>query len=323
MSLYPAIEPYEHGTLDVGDGNILFWEASGNPDGKPALVLHGGPGSGCTPGARRFFDPAVYRIVLFDQRNCGRSRPLASTPEADLSSNTTWHLVADIELLREHLGVERWLVLGGSWGSVLGLAYAETHPTRVSEMILFGSPTGRHCENDWLFRGGLFPLFPEEWDRLVQALPEEDRAGDIVEAYHRRLTDPDPEVCRQAAEDWCLWESATPDWPPVKGLSTRYQDPEFALGFARLVTHYVRHNLWLEDGILLQNADKIAHIPGAIINGRYDFQSPIGNAYLLKKAWPTADLVIVGDGGHSLRTGGVGEALVRFTDAFRGQGSVV
>ena len=254
---YPEIEPYEHGMLDAGDGNLVYWETCGNPRGKPAVVLHGGPGSGCTEWHRRLFDPEAYRIVLFDQRNCGRSTPHASAPDIDLTRNTTAHLIADIELLRQRLNVERWLVLGGSWGCTLALAYAEQHPDRVTEMVLFGVTTGRRAEFDWLFRGGVAAFFPEQWERLRAALPADERDGDIVEAYHRLLFDPDPTVRERAAFEWCLWESATPAWPPAPGLAHRYTDPKFALAFARLVTHYVRHDAWIEDGSLLRDAERL------------------------------------------------------------------
>ena len=314
--LYPPIEPYEHGLLDVGDGNLVYWEACGDPDGKPAVVLHGGPGSGCTEGHRRLFDPAAYRLVLFDQRGCGRSTPHAGDPATGLSANTTAHLVADIERLRQYLRIDRWLVLGGSWGSTLALAYAEAHPDRVTEMVLFGVTTGRRRETDWLFRGGVSLLFPEQWQALVDALPDADREGDIVEAYSRLLNGPDPAVRQRAAEAWCLWESATPDWPPKPGLARRFTDPRFALAFARLVTHYVRHNLWLEDGVLLRNAGLLADIPGVLINGRFDFQAPIANAWELSRAWPRAELVIVEEAGHDASNAAITRELVRATDRF-------
>lgn len=313
--LYPEIEPHEHGMLKVGDGNLVYWEACGNPRGKPTVVLHGGPGSGCTAWHRRLFDPAVYRIVLFDQRGCGRSTPHASAPDADLTSNNTPNLIADIEKLRQHLGFNRWLVLGGSWGSTLALAYAETHPDRVSQMILFGVTTGRRSEFDWTFRGGLAAFFPEQWDSLRAGVPVAERDGDIVEAYHGLLHDPDPVVRQRAAEAWCTWESATPTWPPTTGLAERFTDPSYALAFARIVTHYVRHNAWLEDGSLLRDADSLADIPGILINGRFDFQAPIGNAWRLSRAWPRAKLVIVDDAGHSVNQSLTRE-LIRATDEF-------
>jgi proline iminopeptidase len=314
--LYPAIEPYEHGMLDVGDGNAVYWETCGNPNGKPAVFLHGGPGSGCTTWSRRLFDPAAYRIVLFDQRNCGRSLPHAGSPDTDLASNNTANLVADIERLREHMGIDRWLVCGGSWGSTLALAYAEQHPQHVTEMILFGVTTGRHSEFDWLFRGGIAVLFPEEWERLRLHLPVADRDGDIAEAYHRLLNDPDATVRQRAAEAWCMWESASPAWPPVAGLAARFTDPKFALGFACTVTHYVRNNAWLEDGILLHNAGVLADIPGVLITGRFDFQAPIANAWHLRRAWPRADLVIVDNAGHAADNANITQEIVTGTDRF-------
>lgn len=313
---YPAIDPDAHGMLEVGDGNRIRWETCGNPGGKPALVLHGGPGSGCTPWHRRLFDPGAYRIVLFDQRNCGGSTPNASEPEIDLARNTTQNLVDDIELLRGHLSIERWLVLGGSWGSTLALAYAEAHPRRVAEMVLFGVTAGRRKEADWLFREGLAPLFPEQWERRRAALPDEYRHGDVVAGYRRLLHDPDPAVRAQAAFEWCMWESATPDWPPKPGLAKRYADPAFALAFARLVTHYVHHDDFLEDGILVRNIGVLTGIPAVLINGRYDLQAPLGTAWELARLWPDAELVVVENAGHSASATGITAELVRATDRF-------
>lgn len=314
--LYPEIEPYEHGTLEVGDGNLVYWETCGNPRGKPAVVFHGGPGSGCSPWFRRLFDPSAYRVVLFDQRGCGRSRPHASSPDTDLASNKTANLVADAELLREHLGIGQWLVLGGSWGSTLALAYAETNPGRVTEMILFGVTTGRREEFDWTFRGGVARFFPEQWDRLCSAVPITERDSDVVDACHRLLNDPDPTVRQRGAEAWCLWESATGDWPPRTGLADRFRDPAYALAFARIVTHYVRHNAWLENGSLLRGASALAGIPGILVNGRFDFQAPIANAYELRRAWPGAELVIVDDAGHASNAH-MDRELVRGTEYFK------
>jgi proline iminopeptidase len=314
--LYPEIEPYDRGTLDVGDGNRMYWEACGNPRGKPAVVLHGGPGSGCVPWHRRLFDPSAYRLVLFDQRGCGRSTPHAGAPETDLTSNTTWNLVADIELLRQHLEIDRWLVLGGSWGSTLALAYAENHLDRVTEIILFGVTSGRRQEFDWWFRGGAAVLFPEQWERLRSALPGAERDGDIVEAYHRLLHDRDPAVRERAAVEWCTWESATPAWPPTPRLSSRFADPAFAMAFARLVTHYVRHDGFLEDGILLRNADSLAGIPGILLNGRLDLQAPIATAWELSRAWPGAELIVVDDAGHDADNPRITQELIRATDHF-------
>jgi proline iminopeptidase len=254
--------------------------------------------------------------VLFDQRGCGRSTPHASEPDIDLTTNTTQNLIADMELLRQHLNVERWLVLAGSWGSTLALAYAETHPDRVSEMILWGVTTGRRAEADWLFRGGVSRLFPEQWERLCAGVPAAEQDGDIVEAYSRMLHDPDAGVRQRAALAWCTWESATPAWPPTTGLAERYTDPVFALAFARLVTHYIRHDLFLDDGILLRNAHVLAEIPGILVNGRFDLQAPIANAWELNRAWPGSELVIVADAGHFGDDPGVTRELLVATDRF-------
>jgi len=302
--------------LEVGDANRMFWETSGNPRGKPAIVVHGGPGSGCSTWDRRLFDPTAYRVVLFDQRGCGRSTPHASKPDVDLTSNTTQNLIADMELLRQHLEIDRWLVFGGSWGSTLALAYAEAHPDRVTEMILWGVTTGRRVEADWLFRGGVAVLFPEQWERLCAVVPAAERDGDIVEAYSRMLHDPDPDVRRRAALAWCTWESATPEWPPTTRLAERYADPDFALAFARLVTHYIRHDVFLEDDVLLRNAYLLADIPGILVNGRFDLQAPIANAWELNRTWPRAELVIVENAGHLGDDPALSRELTRATDRF-------
>lgn len=315
LDLYPEIEPYESGLLDAGEGHLVYWETCGNPAGKPAVVVHGGPGSGCSAGWRRYFDPNAYRVVLFDQRNCGQSRPHASDPSTDLGTNDTQRLIGDMERLRQSLGIERWLVFAGSWGCTLSLAYAEAHPDRVSAMVLFGVTTGRRSECDWAFRGGLSLFFPDQWDRLLAALPPELRGRDVVEAYALLLNDPEPRVRRRAAEAWCTWESATPSWPPKPGLAERFKDPDYALAFARIVTHYVRHDLFLEDGVLLRNAGALAAIPGVLVNGRFDFGAPIANASVLKRAWPGAELVIVDDSGHETNAN-LSRELVRATDRF-------
>jgi proline iminopeptidase len=313
--LYPEIDPYEHGILEVGDGNLVYWEACGNPRGKAAVVLHGGPGSGCSPWWRRLFNPNLYRVVLFDQRGCGRSTPHASAFGTDLANNNTASLIADIELLRQNLRIDRWLVMGASWGSVLALAYAETHPDRVTEMVLFGVSTGVRRQEDWLFRGGMGIFFPEEWERLRTAIPVTRQEDDIVAAYYRLLNDPDPKVRQRAADAWCTWESATPDWPPTGRIQERFTNPTYAMAFARLVTHYVHHHHFLEDGILLRNADALADIPGVIVNGRFDFLGPIGYAWELSRAWPRAELFIVDDAGHSANTN-ISQEVVRATDQF-------
>ena len=312
---YPDLEPYASGRLDVADGHRVYWETCGTPGAKAALVLHGGPGSGCGAWQRRLFDPHRYRIVLFDQRNCGRSAPHAGEPDVDLSTNTTDYLVADIERLREHLGVDRWLVLGGSWGSALALTYAERHPSRVSELVLFGVTTGARDEFDWLFRDGLARFFPDAWRRRRDALPETLRDRDVVEAYRRLLFDADPAVRERAAYAWCLWESATPDWPPRPGLAPRFRDPTFALAFARLVTHYVAHDAWLGDGRVWRDLDAIAQLPATLISGRFDFQSPLGTAWALRERLLRAELVVV-DAGHSAGDERLLEAIVAATDRY-------
>jgi len=272
--LYPEIEPYGHGMLEVSDGDLVYWETCGNPRGKPAIVLHGGPGSGCSDWHRRLFDPNAYCLVLFDQRGCGRSIPHASAPDADLTSNNLPNLIRDIEGLRQYLAVDKWLVFGGSWGSTLALAYAERNPQRVTGIILCGVTTGRRKEFDWLFRGGVAVLFPEEWERLRAGVPVAEQDDDIVEAYHRLLLDPDPRVREQAAVAWCTWESATPAWPPTHRLSPRFTDPAFAMAYARLVTHYVRHDAWLEDGCLLRDAARWPIFPGSWCMDALTFKHP-------------------------------------------------
>jgi proline iminopeptidase len=296
---YPPIEPYDHGMLDVGDGNLVYWEACGNPDGKPALVVHGGPGAGCTTGQRRSFDPDRYRIVLFDQRGCGRSTPHASDPATDMSRNTTAHLLADMELLREHLDIDRWLLYGGSWGSTLILAYAERHPHRVSEIVITGVTTTRRSEIDWLYRG-VARFFPEEWERFRKGVPEADRDGDLVAAYARRMEDPDPDVRAKAAHDWCAWEDAVISLEP-NGTPNAYSDnpPAALLAFVRICAHYFAHAAWLEEGALLRDAGRLAGIPGVLFHGRLDLSGPVGTAWELTRAWPDAELIVVGDSGHT------------------------
>lgn len=311
--LYPEIEPYEHGLLDVGDDQRIYWECCGNPQGKAALVIHGGPGSGCSPRMRRYFDPDAYRIVLFDQRNCGRSLPHASDPQTSLSTNTTEHLLCDIEQLRQRLGIERWLVFGGSWGSTLALAYAERHPQRVSEIVLVGVTTTRLSEIDWLYRG-VAPLFPEQYVRFRSGVAEAERNGDLVAAYYRLLNHPEPTVRSKAAMDWVTWEDSlvsvdpkyTPD-PP---------EPEWAMAFARIVTHYFYHNAWLEEEQLLRQADKLAGIPGVMVQGRLDFSGPLVTAWELAQVWPDGELVVIQDAGHTARDAGMTEAVIAATDRF-------
>jgi proline iminopeptidase len=309
---YPEIEPYDHGMLDVGDGSRLYWETCGNPDGKPAVVLHGGPGAGCSTNLRRYFDPAAYRIVLFDQRQCGRSTPHASDPTTDLSSNTTEHLLGDLETLREHLRVDRWLIFGGSWGSVLGLCYAERHPDRVSEMVLMGIATGRRSETDLLIRG-LAPLFPDAWARFRDGVAESDRDGDLADAYHKLLFDPDPVVRAKAASDWCAWEDAI---IPVSTGHARFADPDYRIAYARIVTHYFRAGSWLAEGAVLRDAQRLADIPGVLVEGGLDLGNLVGTPWELAHAWPGSELVLLADAGHETRTASMVDTLVAATDRF-------
>jgi proline iminopeptidase len=302
--------------LEVGDSDRLYWESCGNPHGKPVIMLHGGPGSGCAKWHRRLFNPATYRVLLFDQRGCGRSTRHASALDVVLKDNHTWNLVADIERLRQHLQVERWFVVGGSWGSTLALAYAEKYVERVSGIILWGVTTGRRKEFDWLFRGGLAILLPQEWERLRAGVPEMEREDDIVEAYHRLLNVPDFVVRERAALEWCTWESATPAWPPTHSLSPRFADPAYRMAFSRIVTHYVRHNAWLEDDSLLRGAVRLKDIPGIMVNGRFDFQAPIAWAWDLQRAWRGSQLVIVDNAGHDPLNPALAEEIVRATDLF-------
>src|SRR5580704_12054868 len=283
--LYPNIEPYDHGMLDTGDGQQVYWETCGNPTGKSALVLHGGPGSGCSAGMRRLFDPKRYRVVLFDQRGAGRSTPHASEPRVNLSTNTTTHLIADIERLQQHLGINRWLVFGGSWGSTLALAYAERNPDRVSEMVLASVATTTAREIDWITRGvGVF--FPEPWARFRDGVPEADRAGSLVDAYHRLLMNPDPAVHEKAAREWCEWEMALVAVRSDHEPHPRYEQSAFRLGFARLVTHYWLHNAWLEEDVLLRDVNRLSGIPGVLIHGRLDLGSPVVTPWRLTQHWP-------------------------------------
>ncbi|MGP3967645.1 prolyl aminopeptidase [Streptomyces sp. 6N223] len=316
-ALYPPTEPYDTGMLDVGDGNRIYWEVCGNPAGKPAVALHGGPGSGSTPGVRRFFDPAAYRLVLFDQRGCGRSTPHAADPATDMSVNTTDHLVGDIEALRRHLGIDRWLVFGGSWGCVLSLVYAERHPERVSELVLLLLATGRRAETDLLTRG-LGRYFPQAWERFRAGVPAAERDGDLAAAYNRLLEDPDPAVRGRAARDWCDWEEAIDVTAPSSGPS-RYDDPVFRMAFARIVTHYWRHGSWLEEGIVLREAGRLAGIPGVLVQGSLDPGNLVGTPWELAHAWPGSELVLVDEAAHGLGDPGMAKALVGATGRFAGR----
>ena len=292
-------DPYDHGLLDVGDGNLVYWETRGNPNGKPGLVVHGGPGSGCEGSTGRSFDPDRYRIVLFDQRGCGRSVPHASDPATDMSVNTTGHLLADMELLREHLGIERWLLHGGSWGSTLILAYAERHPERVSEIVIPNVTTCRRSEIDWLYRGvGRF--FPEEWERFRIGVPERERDGDLLAAYAQLMESPDDGVRAKAAADWLTWEDAVISKEP-QGKPNAYSDrpPAAQLAFVRICAHYYSNGAWLEERALLRDAGRLAGIPGVLIHGRLDMGSPLQTAWELARAWPDVRLVVIEDSGHT------------------------
>ncbi|MFJ4199211.1 prolyl aminopeptidase [Streptomyces sviceus] len=314
MPLYPEIEPYDHGMLDVGDGNLVYWETCGNPDGKPAVVLHGGPGSGCTPWARRLFDPAAYRVVLLDQRGAGRSTPHASAYDTDMSVNTTPHLVADLELLRRHLGIERWLVWGVSFGSVLGLRYAQTHPEAVTEIVLTGVATGSDAEVALLTRG-VGKIFPQAFERFVGALPGAERDGNLAAAYNRLLESPDAEVRERAARAWTDWETATIPAPPRS--VARFEDPVFRMGFARTVTHYWGNAHFLdEDGVVLSDAPRLKDIPGTLVQGSLDFGNLLGTVWRLHHAWPGSELTVIDEAGHSPGAPGSVEAMVRATDKY-------
>ena len=317
MGLYPEIEPYDHGMLDVGDGNLVHWETCGNPNGKPAVVLHGGPGSGCSPYPRRYFDPAVYRIVLLDQRGCGRSTPHASLYDTDMSVNTTAHLIADLELLRRHLGIERWLVWGASWGSVLGLRYAQTHPGAVSELVLTCVATGSDPEVALLTRG-LGKIFPEAFERFIGELPVGERDGNLAAAYNRLIESPDRAVRERAARAWTDWETAIIPAPPRS--EKRYEDPKFRMCFARTVTHYFGNDHFLgegnDEGVVLRDAHLLKGIPGTLVQGSLDLGNLVGCAWRLHHAWSGSELVIVDEAGHDASAPGVAEALVAATDKY-------
>ncbi len=295
--MFPPIEPYGSGHLDVGDGHSLYWETVGTPDGLPAVWLHGGPGAPAGPGTRRSFDPARWNAVVFDQRGCGRSRPLASDPDADLSTNTTDHLVADVESLRAHLGVDAWVVVGGSWGVTLGLVYAERHPGRVLGLVLGAVTSGRLAETQWITRA-MGRVFPREWDDFVGFLPEAERGGDLAAAYARRLAAPDPAVREEAALRWCVWEDTHMSLAPGAGPRLQLRDPQWRLVFARLVTHYWGHGCFLADDEVLANLGRIAHLPATLIHGRHDVSGPLDTAWELHKRWPASRLVVIDDAGH-------------------------
>ncbi|TWI14045.1 prolyl aminopeptidase [Aerolutibacter ruishenii] len=310
-TLYPEIQPYDVGQLKVDDRHTLYYEQCGNPQGKPVVMLHGGPGGGCSDKMRRFHDPAKYRIILFDQRGSGRS-----TPHADLVDNTTWHLVADIETLREKLGIDSWQVFGGSWGSTLALAYAQTHPQRVTELVLRGIFMLRRWELEWFYQEGASRLFPDAWEYYLAAIPVVER-HDLISAFHRRLTSDNETVRLAAAKAWSVWEGATSFLHVDADFANSHEDPQFALAFARIENHYFVNSGFFEvDDQLLRDAHKIAHIPGVIVHGRYDVVCPVANAWDLHKAWPKGELVITPASGHSAFEAENIDALVAATDRF-------
>jgi proline iminopeptidase len=309
--LYPAIEPYRQGMLEAGQGHQLYWEECGNPGGKPVVFLHGGPGAGCDARARRFFDPARYRIVLVDQRGCGRSLPHAS-----LEHNTTWDLVADIEKLRRQLGIASWQVFGGSWGSTLALAYAETHPAQVTELVLRGIFMLRQRELDWFYQSGASAMYPDRWEEYVAPIPPAER-GNLMRAFHRRLTGTDRAAALAAARAWAVWEGSTSYLLMDDDTVRKWGQDEFALAVARIECHYFVHRGFLKsESQLLENLDRIRHIPAVIVQGRHDVVCPMFTAWDLHRAWPEAEFRVVGDAGHSAFEPGITDELVRATDRY-------
>ena len=308
--LFPPTEPYETGTLALDGRHTMYWELCGNPEGRPVVFLHGGPGAGASAEHRRFFDPATYRIVIFDQRGAGRSTPLG-----ELADNTTPHLIADMERLRERLGIERWQVFGGSWGSTLALAYAQAHPQRVTALVLRGIFLCRRPEIEW-FLYGMRQLYPEAWESFAGFLPEAER-GDLLAAYHRRLADPDPAVHLPAARAWSIYEGACSTLLPSPETVAAFGSDRMALGLARIEAHYFRNDIFLPENALLEGVGKIRHIPAVIVQGRYDVVCPIVTADALHRAWPEADYVVVPDAGHSAMEPGIRAALVAATERFK------
>src|SRR5258707_11577857 len=311
-TLYDPIEPYDTGRLKVSDVHEIHYEQCGNPKGKPVVSLHGGPVGGSVPEYRQFFDPAAYRIVLFDQRGSGQS-----TPHASLEDNTTWHLVSDIEKLREHCGIDKWQVFGGSWGSTLALAYAEQHPERVTELVLRGIFLCRPKEIKWFYQEGTSWIFPYVWEEFLKVIPESER-DDMVSAYYRRLTSDDEQVRAGAARAWSIWEGSTSKLSFDYKSIEKFADPQFALAFARIECHYFMNNCFFPtENYLVENIGKIRHIPGVIVQGRYDSVCPMTSAWDLHRAWPEAELFITPDAGHSIMEPGNTSALVEATDRFR------
>ena len=311
-AFYPPIDVFDAGYLQVSPLHRVYYEQSGNPRGKPVVFLHGGPGGGTHPRMRCFFDPAAYRIVLFDQRGCGKS-----TPHACLEDNTTWALVADMERLRTHLGIERWMLFGGSWGSSLALAYAETHPARVSELVLRGIFTLRQCELQWFYQEGASALFPDAWEDYLAPIPVAER-GDLIAAYHRRLTSEDPAVLLAAARAWSVWEARTSHLVVDHEQVQTFDAEDFALAFARIECHYfINRGFFARDAQLLDEVHRIRHLPGVIVQGRYDVVCPMETAWALHRRWPEARLVVVPDAGHAAFEPAIAAALIEATNGFR------
>ena len=311
LKLFPPTEARETGRLRVSEIHEIYYEVSGAIDGKPVVVCHGGPGGGSTPSMRRYFDPKRYRIILFDQRDCGRS-----TPHASLEDNTTWSLIADMEALREHLGVDRWQVFGGSWGSTLALAYAETYPERVTELVLRGIFTLRRSELLWFYQEGANAIFPDAWEHYVKPIPEAER-GDMMAAYYKRLTGSDKKAQLEAAKAWSMWEGGTVSLMPSEERLQNFSSDAFATAFARIECHYfVNKGFFERDDQIIANIDRVRHIPAVIIQGRYDVVTPMSTAWDLHKAWPEADFKIILDAGHAASEPGIVDALVRATNKF-------
>jgi proline iminopeptidase len=312
-TLYPEIEAYESGFLDTGDGHKVYWERSGTKGAKPAVFLHGGPGGGFSPSHRRLFDPKLYDVLLFDQRGCGKS-----TPNASLDNNTTWHLVSDIEKLREMIGVEKWQVFGGSWGSTLALAYAEKHPERVSELVVRGIYTLTKAELAWYYQFGVSEMFPDKWERFLAPIPEVER-DDMMGAYRKRLVGADREKQIEAAIAWSTWEGQTITLLPELSTSDKFGEADFAIAFARIENHYFVHAGWMEEGQLLRDAHRLEDIPGTIVHGRYDMPCPAKYAWALHKAWPKADFRLIEGAGHAYSEPGILDALIEATDKYAGK----
>ena len=312
QDLYPPLTPYDAGRLEVGEGHSLYYEQSGTPSGKPVVLLHGGPGGGTNPAMRRYFDPKAYHIILFDQRGCGQSRPHAA-----LHANTTWDLVADIERLRNHLNIEKWQIFGGSWGSTLALAYAQTHPHAVSELVLRGIFLLRAQELHWFYQYGAHAVFPDHWEKFIAPIPEAER-GDLLQAYHQRLNSPDPDIQLEAARAWSQWEARTISLQANSARVNAFGADAFATAFARIECHYfINKGFLTHETQLLDGIDRIRHIPGVIVQGRYDVVTPMMSAWALHTAWPEAEMVIVPDAGHAATEPGIARALVAATDQFR------